>query len=71
MTKKELCYEAQRQIMKSLRPTYNGYLLHIIHKSWPDDEIELISAHYTARGVSAVVRLQTDNREYVLEIYPE
>ncbi len=51
--------------------TYSAYLLHLLHTSWPDKELELIKAHYTARGVKAYIRDLTDNQTYALEIYPE
>jgi len=53
--------------------TYSSYLLYLLHKSWPDNEIEFITANYTARGVSAIVKLKHDtydNRNYAIEIYP-
>jgi len=62
--------EAQNQIVKQFRPTYNAYILHLIHKSWPKAEIELLKANYTARGVKAIIRDKNDNQEYILEIYP-
>lgn len=65
----------QKAIMKATfysRPalTYSGYILSLLHKSWPDEEISLVKAHYTARGIKAVIRDLNDNQTYILEIYP-
>lgn len=54
-----------------MRPTHSAYLLHLLHKSWPNDEIELVKANYTARGVEAKIKDLNDNRVYTLETYPD
>ncbi len=52
------------------KPVHNCYLLHLLHASWPD-EIELVKANYSLRGVTAIIKDKVDNQEYVLEIYPK
>lgn len=54
-----------------IKPTYNAYLLHVLHASWPKEEIELVKANYTARGVKAIIKDLNDNQTYALEIYPD
>ena len=53
------------------RLTHSSYLLHLIHRSWPEESIELIKANYSLRGVKAIIRDKADKQEYVLEIYPK
>lgn len=53
------------------RPSHNAYILHLLHRSWPDEEIELVKANYSVRGVKAIIRDKNDGQEYVLEIYPK
>ncbi len=53
-----------------IRLTHSSYLLHLIHASWPE-EIELVAANYSLRGVKAIIKNKTDEQEYVLEIYPD
>ena len=53
-----------------IRLTHSSYLLHLIHRSWPET-IELVKANYSLRGVKAIIKNKTDEQEYVLEIYPK
>ena len=53
-----------------IRLTHSGYLLHLLHTSWPET-IELVKANYSLRGVKAIIRDKNDGQEYVLEIYPK
>jgi|GEM_PF-5479953 len=54
-----------------LRPIYTAYILHLLHASWPDDELELVQANYSLKGVRAIVRDLNDGQTYILEIYPD
>lgn len=66
---------AQNQIIDvkqtKITYTYSAYILHLLHTSWPNNDLELIKAHYTVKGIMAVIRDKNDNQEYVLEIYPK
>ena len=63
-------YEVIKQINPTeIRLTYSSRLLHLIHATWPE-EIELVAANYSLRGVKAIIR-DKDEQEYVLEIYPK
>ena len=54
--------------MELLRPTHSAQILHILHKSWPN-EIELLKANFTAQGVEAQIRFR--DQVYIMEIRPK
>ena len=62
MSSETLTIERQ---MELLRPTHSALILRLLYKSWPD-EIEMLKANFTLRGVEAQIRFR--DQIYVLEI---
>ena len=53
-----------------MRPTRSTYLYLQLREVWPEDEYEITSAHYTAKGMMAHITDKTDGQKYLMEIYP-
>lgn len=61
-----------KKAARLMKPTCSTYIYFQLYKVWPkdEDEFEITSAHYTAKGMMAHITDKTDGQEYIMEIYP-